>query len=95
MNVALPAGIPVDLYAATGITAGTRVEIAAPIYAFGPSSQQSRGSIPSAYASNRIFDEPNTEYLLVIESLDPQSQYVSSRLELYEGGLDLLNQDYA
>lgn len=71
------------------------VEIAAPIYAFGPSSQQSRGSIPSAYASNRIFDEPNTEYLLVIESLDPQSQYVSSRLELYEGGLDLPNQDYA
>jgi hypothetical protein len=64
-------------------------EIATAVYAFGPASQQGRGSVPAAYASNRIFDEPNTTYLLVIETLDDQLQYVSSRLELYEGGLDL------
>jgi hypothetical protein len=64
-------------------------EIATPIYAFGPASQQGRGSVPAAYASNRIFDELNTTYLLVLETLDDQLQYVSSRLELYEGGLDL------
>lgn len=74
----------------TGPTVTDRgTEIAAPINAFGPASQQSRGSTPSAYASNRIFDEPNTTYLLVIETLDSQAQYVSSRLELYEGDLDL------
>lgn len=27
MNVALPAGMPVDLYAATGITAGTQLRV--------------------------------------------------------------------
>lgn len=65
-------------------------EIAAPIYAFGPANQAAKGSVPIAYASNRIFDEPNTTYLFVIETLDTaQAQYVSSRLELYEGGLDL------
>lgn len=63
-------------------------EIAAPIYAFGPASAQGKGSTPIAYASNRIFDEPNTTYLFVIETLDSQAQFVSSRLELYEGGLD-------
>lgn len=79
----------------TGVTVTDRgTEIAAPIYAFGPASQQSRGSTPHAYASNRIFDEPNTTYLLVIETLDSQAQYISSRLELYEGGLDLPNNDY-
>lgn len=64
-------------------------EIAAPVYAFGPSSSQGKGSVPIAYASNRIFDEPNTTYLFVIETLDSQPQFISSRLELYEGGLDL------
>ena len=79
----------------TGATVTSRgTEIAAPIYAFGPASNQSRGSIPSAYASNRIFDEPNTFYLLAIETLDSQAQYVSSRLEIYEGGLDLPSTDY-
>lgn len=74
----------------TGATVSNRgTEIAAPIYAFGPSSQQGRGSVPVAYASNRIFDEPNTTYLLVIETLDPATQFISSRIELYEGGLDL------
>lgn len=74
----------------TGPTVSNRgTEIAAPIYAFGPASQQGRGSVPVAYASNRIFDEPNTTYLFVIETLDDQAQFVASRLELYEGGLDL------
>lgn len=27
MNIALPAGVPVDLYAATGITAGTQLRV--------------------------------------------------------------------
>ena len=65
------------------------VEIAAPIYAFGSASAQGKGAVPLAYASNRIFDELNTTYLLVIETLDPQPQYVASRLEFYEGDLDL------
>jgi len=73
----------------TGPTVSSRgTEIAAPIYAFGPSSQQARGAVPTAYASNRIFDEPNTTYLFVIETLDAAAQYISSRLELYEGPLD-------
>lgn len=73
----------------TGPTVSNRgTEIAAPIYAFGPSSQQGRGSVPVPYASNRIFDEPNTTYLFVIETLDSAAQFVSSRLELYEGPLD-------
>jgi hypothetical protein len=65
------------------------VEIAAAIFPFGSASAQGRGDPPSAYASNRIFDEPNTTYLFVIETLDSQTQFISSRLELYEGPLDL------
>lgn len=79
----------------TGATVTNRgTEIAAPIYAFGPASQQSKGSTPTPYASNRIFDEPNTDYLLAIETLDSQSQYISSRLEIFEGTLDFPNDDY-
>lgn len=79
----------------TGATVTDRgTEIAAPIYAFGPASQQGRGSIPTPYASNRIFDEPNTTYLFVIETLDEQLQFISSRLELFEGDLDVPNEDY-
>lgn len=74
----------------TGPTVTARgVEIAAPIYAFGSTGSQGKGSVASGYASNRIFDEPNTTYLFVIETLDTQSQFISARLELYEGGLDL------
>ena len=61
----------------------------ADIYAVGPSTNQSRGTTPREFGSNRVLDEPNTSYLLVIESLDTASQLVTARIELYEGGLDL------
>lgn len=61
----------------------------ADIFGIGPSSNQSRGATPHDYGSNRILDEPNTAYLLEIASLDPASQQVTARLEIYEGPLDL------
>ena len=61
----------------------------ADIFGIGPASQQSRGSTPQSFGSNRILDEPNTAYLLEIASLDPGSQSVTARLEIYEGNLDL------
>ncbi|WP_277593612.1 hypothetical protein [Pseudomonas chlororaphis] len=66
----------------------------ADIFGIGPASQQSRGSTPHEFGSNRILDEPNTAYLLEIESIDPGSQSVMARLEMYEGGLDLPNDDF-
>ena len=33
--------------------------------------------------------KPNTAYLLELASIDPASQQVAARLEIYEGGLDL------
>lgn len=61
----------------------------ADIIAIGPASNQSRGSTPREYGSNRILEEPNTAYLLEIASDDPASQQVAARIELYEGPLDL------
>lgn len=61
----------------------------ADIYAVGPSSNQSRGATPREFGSNRILDEPNTSYLLEIESRDTAAQVITARIELYEGGLDL------
>lgn len=58
------------------------------IIAIGPTSQQARGSTSAEYARNRILPKPNTAYLLEIASLDPASQQVSARLEMYEGRLD-------
>lgn len=66
----------------------------ADIIDIGPESNQSRGATPRESGSNRILDEPNTAYLLEIASLDPGSQQVMARLEIYEGGLDLPNEDY-
>jgi len=71
----------------TLITPG--VKCGADIYAAGPASQQSRGSVALDYARNRILPKPNTAYLLEIASLDPASQQVAARIEMYEGGLDL------
>lgn len=86
------ANVQPEVQIITGATVTDRgTEIAAPIYAFGSVSQQGRGSTPIPYASNRIFDEPNTDFLLAIETLDAQAQFISSRLEIYEGGLDLPN----
>lgn len=60
----------------------------ADIIAIGPTSNQSRGSVVHEYARNRILPKPNTAYLLEIASIDPASQQVSARVEMYEGGLD-------
>lgn len=67
----------------------TGTKCGADIIAIGPTSQQARGSTATEYASNRILPKPNTAYLLEIASLDPASQQVSARLEVYEGELDL------
>lgn len=61
----------------------------ADIVGIGPSDSQSRGSTPIELGSNRILDEPNTAYLLEIESRHNSAQKVWARLEMYEGGLDL------
>lgn len=61
----------------------------ADVYGIGNTSNQGRGSTPHTYGSNRILDEPNTEYLLEIASTDTQSQQVYARIEFYEGNLDL------
>ena len=76
----------------SGITvANNGVEVGAPIYGIGPDSNQTRGATNASYATNRIL-EPNTAYLLTIESLDTD-QEVAARIEFYEGGLDLPNGD--
>lgn len=78
-----------------GITlTDTGTEIGAPIFSIGPDSQQGKGHTPSEFGSNRILDELNTAYLLEIASIDPQSQQVTARIEIYEGGLDTPNEDY-
>ena len=61
----------------------------ADIVGIGPNSTQSRGSTPIQFGSNRILDEPNTAYLLEIQSRHTGSQNIWARLEMYEGGLDL------
>ena len=48
------------------------------------------GFTPSAFGSNRIL-EPNDQVLLEIESL--AAQYVTARVEFYEGPLDFPNTD--
>lgn len=61
----------------------------ADIVGIGPNSTQSRGSTPIQFGSNRILDEPNTAYLLEIQSRHATPQNVWARIEMYEGGLDL------
>jgi len=76
-----------DFQLKSGITVtdiGTK--FAATIYAFGESSQQSRGSTLTALGSNYIL-APNTSYLLRIVSNDNQD--ISARIEGYNGFLDL------
>lgn len=67
----------------------------ADIIAVGPTSQQSRGSVAHDYARNRILPKPSTAYLLELASIDPASQQIAARLEIYEGGLDAPNNDYS
>lgn len=66
----------------------TGAKCGADIIAIGPTSQQARGATATEYARNRILPKPNTAYLLEIASLDPASQQVAARLEIYEGPLD-------
>lgn len=76
----------------TGFTlTNNGVEVGAPIYGVGPDSNQTRGATNASYATNRIL-EPNTAYLLTIESLDTD-QEIAARIEFYEGALDLPNED--
>lgn len=93
-------GVPVDIFnmrdgfgtseatITTGVTVTSPgIAIGAPIYAIGPGSTVAKGSTIYGYATNRILN-PNTTYLLEIESSDA-AQNVSSRVEFYEGNLDL------
>lgn len=88
------------VYSSNGITANTfdfqllvgatitniGTKFAPTIYAFGQSSQISRGSPLSALGSNYILS-PNTAYLLRFISNDVQD--ISARIEGYNGFLDL------
>ncbi len=72
----------------TGFTlTNSGTKCGADIFAIGPESNQARGHSPSEFARNRIL-EPNTAYLLEIQSRDPAQQVVTARLEMYEGILD-------
>jgi hypothetical protein len=83
-------GTQPEVQVLTGFTLTSNgTKCGADIFAIGPASNQSRGATPREFGSNRILDEPNTSYLLEIESRDSASQIVMARIELYEGGLDL------
>lgn len=77
----------------TGITLTDEGEQFAPsIYVLGPTSQQSRGAPNALYGSNYIL-AANTSYLLKFYSTDPQLQDIAARIEFYDGGLDVPNED--
>lgn len=62
------------------------------VYVLGPTSQQSRGAPNALYGSNYIL-AANTSYLLKFYSTDTQLQDIAARIELYDGGLDVPNED--
>lgn len=68
------------------------VKFAAPIYVLGSTSQQSRGAPNALYGSNYIL-AANTSYLLKFYSIDSQDQDIAVRIEFYDGGLDVPNED--
>lgn len=70
---------------ATPANLGTK--IGADLILEGNTANQSKGLALRGVGSNRILSLPNTEYLLEIESLDAQN--IASRLEIYNGWLDL------
>jgi len=91
-NMSTSGGLPLTKLL-TGFTlTDNGVQCGAPIYAIGPDTNQTTGSSTSSYATNRIL-EPNTSYLLTIESLDSANQEVAARIEFYEGELDFPNGD--
>ncbi|MGL4517061.1 MAG: hypothetical protein ACRCUH_10280 [Shewanella sp.] len=88
MNTQYIGGQP-DAQILVGFTlTATGTKCGADIIAIGPTSQQARGATATEYARNRILPKPNTAYLLEIASLDPASQQVAARIEIYEGPLD-------
>lgn len=80
---------------ASPVVTNNGTKCGADIFAIGPASNQSRGSVLTTYPGNRIL-EPNTAYLLTITNRDTNaSQTISARIEFYEGAFDYPNQDYA
>jgi len=77
----------------TGFTLTDEGDKFAPtVYVLGPTSQQSRGAPNALYGSNYIL-AANTSYLLKFYSADPQIQDIAVRIEMYDGGLDVPNED--
>lgn len=76
-----------ELYSIATAPADLGIKIGADLILEGTSSNQGKGKPLTPVGSGRILD-PNTEYLLEIESLDAQN--ISDRLEMYNDWLDLL-----
>lgn len=82
-----------DVELLTGITLTDEGDMFAPsIYILGPDSQQSKGAPNALYGSNYIL-AANTSYLLKFYSTDTQNQDIAARIEFYDGGLDVPNED--
>ena len=105
-NPVYTGGTPDPLYNACGIAETTPtvdlltgftltdegVKFAPSVYVLGPTSQQSRGAPNALYGSNYIL-AANTSYLLKFYSTDTQLQDIAVRIEFYDGGLDVPNED--
>lgn len=80
------AGLSQIIVGSTILTDGTLAF--APTYLIGNLSNQGKGGSNKIAGTENLL-KPNTAYLLRIESLDNQSQEVSSFITWYEGDLDL------
>ncbi len=106
VNPVYTGGSPDPVYNACGIASTTtNVELltgftlvsegakfAPTIYALGSASQQSKGGHNALYGTNYIL-APNTSYLLKFYSTDTHDQDITTRIEFYDGGLDVPNED--
>ena len=82
-----------ELELLTGVIVTAEGDKFAPsIYALGSDSQQSKGMSNTLFGTNYIL-APNTPYLLKFYSSDTQNQDIAARIEGYEGGLDVPNDD--
>ena len=82
-----------DVELLTGFTLTDEgTQFAPSIYVLGSASQQSKGNNNALYATNYIL-APNTSYLLKFYSTDTQNQDIAARIEFYDGGLDVPNED--
>lgn len=105
-NPTFTGGVSDPIYNACGIVSGNPTvtllsgvtvtvegtQFASTIYALGPDSNQSKGASNALYGSNYIL-APNTDYLLKFYSTDPLAQTIAARIEWYDGGLDVPNED--